>query len=110
MRSCRSARAACSTWSNVEVAADHRDFKPQSALFRAVEKERMAIDTHEAVARRLDQLASEMEQHARRDRDQQQQERAVELAAKARKRAQAARERAAVARQRLREEGFEPGR
>jgi hypothetical protein len=99
-----------STWSTIGVAEDHRVFGAQSALSRAVEAERLAIDTHEAAARRLDQLAAEMEQHALRDRDEQQQEQAKAIAAKARSRAQAARERAAGARQRLREEGFDPGR
>jgi hypothetical protein len=103
-------RIWCSTWSTVDVARDHRDFKAQSALSRAVEAERTAIAMHESAARRLDELAAEMEQHALRDRDEQQQEQAIEIAAKARKRAQSARERAAAARHRLREEGFSPGR
>jgi hypothetical protein len=67
-----------------------RDFAAQSALSRAVKVERVAIDTHESAARRLDQLAAEMEQHALRDQAEQQQEQAIELAAKARKRTQSA--------------------
>jgi hypothetical protein len=72
------------------VAGDHRDLAVHWALARAVEAERLAIDTHEAAARRLDQLAAEMEQHALRDQAEQQQEQAIELAAKARKRTQSA--------------------
>ena len=70
------------------MAGDRRDFAVQSALSRAVETERLAIDRHEAAARRLDQLAAEMEGHALQDRDEQLQERAIELAAVARERAQ----------------------
>ena len=102
-------RRACSTWSTDAVAGDRRDFAVQSALSRAVETERLAIDRHEAAARRLDQLAAEMEGHAPQDRDEQLQERAIELAAVARERAQSARDRAAAALQRLHEEGFDPG-
>ena len=91
------------------MAGDRRDFAVQSARSRAVETERLAIDRHEAAARRLDQLAAEMEEHALRDRDEQLQERAIVLAAVARERAQSVHDRAAAAWQRLREEGFDSG-
>ena len=62
-------------------------FRGAVGPFRAVETEQLAIDGHEAAARRLDQLAAEMEQQALRDRDEQRQERAMELAAIAHMRA-----------------------
>src|SRR5690348_12867784 len=98
----------CRPWSTSRVTHDNRHVEAESATARAVRSERQAIERHEAVARRLDQMAADMDQHAHRESDKNVKHRVGASAARARARAEAARGRAEAARKRLREEGFDP--
>lgn len=82
--------------------------RAQTALERAVERERAAITLHESAAKRLENMAAQLERYALHDTDDLLQNEAMDAAANARDRAQAARARATAARERLRAEGFDP--
>lgn len=82
-----------------------RSARSQAAFEHAVRRERAAIVTHETSARRLDEMAAELEAASILDRDDCVRQHALDVAARARTRAADARERADVVRRRLAREG-----